>query len=144
MYLNCLGYLFHLFVFPPRSCYSSMQCMNFFSARYKLTVIIIIECPKLKFTWPVWVQHCVLFYIVCDSITSALAWKGGRVCLMSSPCLESQGCHLIPIYCLLSCSLPNPITLSVLSFFCLLVHYPDFFSRKILQYTFVSGLILEI
>ena len=28
--------------------------------------------------------------------------KGG--CLMSSPCLESQGCHLIPLYHLLSCS----------------------------------------
>ena len=35
------------------------------------------------------------------------AWcplKGGRGCLMSPPCLESQGCHLIPLYSLLSCS----------------------------------------
>ena len=31
--------------------------------------------------------------------------KGGRGCLMSPPpCLESQGCHLIPLYYLLSCS----------------------------------------
>ena len=29
--------------------------------------------------------------------------KGGRGCLMSSPCLESQGCHLIPLSYLLSC-----------------------------------------
>ncbi|WP_419614080.1 hypothetical protein, partial [Thiolapillus sp.] len=30
--------------------------------------------------------------------------KGGRGCLMSPPCLESQGCHLIPLCYLLSCS----------------------------------------
>ena len=30
--------------------------------------------------------------------------KGGRGCLMSPPCLESQGCHLIPLCCRLSCS----------------------------------------
>ena len=28
--------------------------------------------------------------------------KGGRGCLMSSPCLESQGCHLIPLSFFLS------------------------------------------
>ena len=32
-----------------------------------------------------------------------------------SPCLESQGCRLIPLYYLLSCS--SAIALSVLSFF---------------------------
>ena len=30
--------------------------------------------------------------------------KGGRGCLMSPSCLESQGCYLIPLCCLLSCS----------------------------------------
>ena len=30
--------------------------------------------------------------------------KGGWGCLISPPCLESQGCHLIPLCCLLSCS----------------------------------------
>ena len=30
--------------------------------------------------------------------------KGGRGCLMSPHCLESQGCHLIPLCYLLSCS----------------------------------------
>ena len=28
--------------------------------------------------------------------------KGGQGCLITPPCLESQGCHLIPLYCLLS------------------------------------------
>ena len=30
--------------------------------------------------------------------------KGGRGCLKSPPCLKSQGCHLIPLCYLLSCS----------------------------------------
>ena len=30
--------------------------------------------------------------------------KGGQGCLMSSPCLKSQCCHLIPLYHLFSCS----------------------------------------
>ena len=36
---------------------------------------------------------------------------------MSPPCLESQGCHLIPLHYLLLVLLPSPITLSVLSLF---------------------------
>ena len=45
--------------------------------------------------------------------------KGGRGCLMSRSCLESQGCHLIPLSYLLSCFfLPSLLALSVLSFFC--------------------------
>ena len=30
--------------------------------------------------------------------------NGGRGCLRSTPCLESQGCHLFALYYLLSCS----------------------------------------
>ena len=42
--------------------------------------------------------------------------KGGQGCLMSPPCLESQGCHLFhfAIFCLVL--LPSLVTLSVLSF----------------------------
>ena len=40
----------------------------------------------------------------------------GRGCLMPPPCLESQGCHLISLYYLLSCS-SAPSCHSVLSFF---------------------------
>ena len=44
-------------------------------------------------------------------------WMGGRGCLMSHPSPESQGCHLIPLYYLLSLVLlPSPIN-SFLSFF---------------------------
>ena len=41
--------------------------------------------------------------VVVDTV-SVVPPKGGRGCLMSPPCLESQGCHLIPLCYLLSCS----------------------------------------
>ena len=51
--------------------------------------------------------------------------KGGRGCLMSPSCLESQG---IPHHCSISYVLvPTPIALSVLSSFPLMVHFTDFF-----------------
>ena len=52
---------------------------------------------------------------------------------VSPPCLESQGCHLIPLYCLLLVLLPTPIALSFL-FFCQLAHFPEFFSRKFFKF----------
>ena len=45
--------------------------------------------------------------------------KRGQGCLTSPSCLESQGFHLIPLSCLLSCFfLPSPLVLSVLPIFC--------------------------
>ena len=55
--------------------------------------------------------------------------KGGRGCLMSPPCLESLGCHWIPLYYLLSCSSAG----SFYSFSCcffLLAHSPDFYPEN--------------
>ena len=46
--------------------------------------------------------------------------KGGQGCLMSPPCLESQGCHLIPRCCLLSCSSAQSCYPFCLIIFCLL------------------------
>ena len=46
--------------------------------------------------------------------------KGSRGCLMSPPCLESQGCHLIPLYYLLSCSSAKSCYPFCLIVFCLL------------------------
>ena len=57
--------------------------------------------------------------------------EGGQGCLMSPPCLESQGCHLIPL-----CSLLSPllffclVLLRFLSLFCLLVHFPELFPEN--------------
>ena len=44
--------------------------------------------------------------IACSWRKMAYSWppKGGQGCLMSPPCLESWGCHLIPLYYLFSCS----------------------------------------
>ena len=49
-----------------------------------------------------------------------------------SPCLESQGCHLIPLCYLLSCS-PSSDTLSILSFSACWPFLLNFF-QEILQY----------
>ena len=54
--------------------------------------------------------------------------KGGWICPMSFPCLESQGCHLIPLYYLHSCSSANSHCSFCLVYFCPLAHSSDFFS----------------
>ena len=41
---------------------------------------------------------------MCQTSIVSGTLKGGRGCLMSPPCPESQGCHLIPLCYLLSCS----------------------------------------
>ena len=48
--------------------------------------------------------NAVLFNASRKHYLSLSPPKGGRGCLMSPPCLESQGCHLIPLCYLLSCS----------------------------------------
>ena len=51
---------------------------------------------KVISTWTSdWTNH------IC--VTCVMAQKGGWALLMSLPCLKSQGCHLIPSFCLLSC-----------------------------------------
>ena len=61
--------------------------------------------------------------------------KGGRERLMFPPCLESQGCHLVPLYYLPSCSSAYPHGSFCFVFFCcLLALSPDFFPQKILQH----------
>ena len=62
----------------------------------------------------------------------SITLKGGRGCLMSPPCLESQGCHLIPFYYLLSCSSAESCYSYL--FFCLLALSATKIFQKILQY----------
>ena len=45
--------------------------------------------------------------------TGNISPKGGWGCLMSPSYLESQGCHLIPLSCLLSCFSASALALSV-------------------------------
>ena len=70
-----------------------------------------------------------------DSLSS----KGGRGCLMFLSCLESQGCHLIPLSYLLSSppTPPSPLALSVffgVFFLLLMVPSPFFFYQNTLKY----------
>ena len=60
-------------------------------------------------------------WLTSDAIANTSTLKGGRGCLMSPPCLESQGCRLIPLcyspllfFCL--------VLLICLIFFCLWDH----------------------
>ena len=64
------------------------------------------------------------FYLL---LSQSYPLKGSWGCLMSPPRLESQGCHLISLYYLLSFLLPSPATLFIWSFFCLLVHSSELF-----------------
>ena len=69
-------------------------------------------------------NHCsVLCFSNLFSNVSSL--KGGRGCLMSPPCLEFHGRHLIPLYGLLSCSSAySPRSFCLLFVFCLLALSP--------------------
>ena len=72
----------------------------------------------------------LLLSVMC-CFTLLYAPKGRPWMSDVSLCLESQGCHLIPLYCLLLVLLPSPVSLFVLSFFfCLLAHSPDFFPEN--------------
>ena len=54
--------------------------------------------------------------------------KGGRGCLMSTSCLESQGCHLIPLSYLLSCFFYLVLLLFLSCHFCALLTLRKFVS----------------
>ena len=70
--------------------------------------------------------------------------KGGRDLVMSLPCLESQGCHLIPSFYLLSCYAAQSCCSFCFSFFVLLLaqspaYFPEItsnlcFSSQAFQY----------
>ena len=81
---------------------------------------------------------CVSCSSICFGYSSV--WrdqtpKGGQGCLMSTSCLESQGCHLIPLSYLLSCFFSAWTSCSFCPVvFLSTVHSPDFFTQKILQH----------
>ena len=64
-----------------------------------------------------------------DLLTSLfLSFFSLKGCQMSPPCLEYQGCHLIPLYISSLVLLPSPVTLSVFTFF--LAHSPELFPEN--------------
>ena len=85
-------------------------------------ILCILECLWFGDVWGITRGQIVAFFPPP---------KGGLGCLMSTPCLEPQGCHLIQLYYLLSCSssLSLLLFLSYL-FFCLLVYSPELFPEN--------------
>ena len=57
-------------------------------------------------------------------------WKRALGCLMSPPCLQSQGCHLIPLCYLLSCFSAWSCYPFYLIFSCLLVRSSELFPKN--------------
>ena len=133
----------------PCSCIHS-QSLLLHSQSYFATILIsqsvptfsvspyffTVQCKKKKN--PPKSVHMTCHCFPCGLIDSQSnphthAPKGGRGCLMSPFCLESQGCHLISFSYLLSCVCVFSAWSSC--FFCLvifllMVHSPDF-SRKL-------------
>ena len=54
-------------------------------------VVVVVGCELLRMWYELFSMH------------TSDAPKGGQGCLISPPCLESQGCHLVPLYYFLSC-----------------------------------------
>ena len=65
--------------------------------------------------------------IIHEFLPTCMPLKGGQACLMSPFCLESQSYHLLPHFCLLSCSSAYSCC-SV--FYLLMAHCLDFFPPK--------------
>ena len=65
--------------------------------------------------------YAICLFVCFRSLASP---KGGWRRLMSPPCVESQGCHLIPHYCLMSCSSAQSYCSLYHVFFSLLLNGP--------------------
>ena len=85
------------------------------------------------------ISECLWFGDVCGITRGQIVAffpppKGGLGCLMSPPCLKSQGCHLIPLYYLLSCCSAYRCYSFCLIFFSACWSILLNFSQKIFQY----------
>ena len=72
-----------------------------------IRMLLFVDIAYLKtkpqaLSFPLYLE-CLLLVFSCCCVC-AWSLKGGWGCVMSPPCLESQGCHLIPLCYLLSCS----------------------------------------
>ena len=94
--LNCV--LNHVFKRKRSRCVlltPQMLCKQDSTNLYNSTLL-----PHLRGDlWSRGTFHSVLTFIM---LLDLIPPKGGRGCLMSPACLESQGCHLIPLCYLLS------------------------------------------
>ena len=79
-----------------------------------IAIIIIIISSSILYNYYD-MDNSSLSLLNIISCTIAIGPKGGRTLLMSPPCLGSQGCHLIPSFCLLSVILPSPVAPFVFS-----------------------------
>ena len=90
------------------SCFSLSQFEQWPLYFERPFIVIFWLCTQEAFTVRhTWAETLFFFFKIQYCTFSFLLYrppKGGLGCLMSPPCLESQGCHLIPLCYLLSCS----------------------------------------
>ena len=102
-----------------RGCLTSLSCLPFQTGMGNpISLSYLLSRPAAEASCLFRLVTTIVLLLVNSSSASP---KGGRGCLMSHSCLESQGCHLIPLPYFLSCFvffLPRPLALSVLAFFC--------------------------
>ena len=105
--LKLMIYCFIL-VLVNTSCKDQFQFPPFSTICSELTTKLTLMVDHCKQKCPLKIWTDVFNVKVTVSVQNfnclaRLTPKGGRGCLMSTPCLESLGCHLIPLSYLLSC-----------------------------------------
>ena len=123
VYLNCLGYLFHLFVFPPRSCYSSMQCMNFFPRVTNWQSLSLSSVPSSNLLGLCGCNIAFCFILFVTRLL--LLWPGKEAGDVWCPPRVWNLRAVIWFQFTIS-SLCRVLLLFLSSFFYLLAHSPDF------------------
>ena len=112
------------------------------SACYTVTMIVESMRASTLLLPPATRKSFIVSYVYVNSLLplcNGSEWdpkclpKGDQGCLMSS-CLESQGCHLIPLYYLLSCSFAKSCYSFCFILFLPAVPFSWLFFQKILQY----------
>ena len=102
----------------PRLCFKKMYnwcifCLDNHNIWFRYTCLWYLALRIHTICWPwyylkvIGVSFCLSSYVFYRSSYLIKFPKGGWGCLnsdVSPPCVESQGCHLSPLFFLLSCS----------------------------------------
>ena len=107
VFFSCLSAFLQLKVFFSLKRWAESAVQNFTPC--------LCGCMHLSYKCTDWIRNVCEISNMIKGSCYKLCWlhkniflskplKGGGGCLMSPPCLESQGCHLIPLCYLLSCS----------------------------------------
>ena len=113
-HLYMLTYIWHASssFLPPCDMFIVLPTFGVFTVWLTCDMFMMWSTCDMFMVWPT----CDMFMMwpTCDMFTP----KGGRGWLMSPSCLESQGCHLLPLSYLLSCFFFSPCLVLLLFLSC--------------------------